>query len=75
MHVTVINRKCLKCLLLFSVLSPHKVGICDTSGDDFATYEHGGVMCQIKTPKITHFVSDYSRTYIIRSKAQEYFDR
>lgn len=37
------------------VLSPTKFTICDTTGDDFNVYLGGGIMKQVKVPRIVHF--------------------
>lgn len=44
-------------LLFVAVLSPQAFEIGDTSGADFADYEHGGIAVQVKVPKKISFVS------------------
>lgn len=43
--------------LLSSVTSPYSFEICDTSGHEFAPYEHGGIAKQVKVSKMASFVS------------------
>jgi len=44
-------------LCWFVVISPYKFSICDTTGEEFASYSGGGVVCQVKTSKLLTFVS------------------
>ncbi|XP_062608943.1 ubiquitin-like modifier-activating enzyme 6 [Saccostrea cucullata] len=39
------------------VTSPYTFEICDTSGQDFAPYEHGGIVKQVKVSKMISFKS------------------
>ncbi|XP_021348773.1 ubiquitin-like modifier-activating enzyme 6 isoform X2 [Mizuhopecten yessoensis] len=39
------------------VLSPSTFGICDTSGETFTPYEHGGIVTQVKAPQKFSFKS------------------
>ena len=39
------------------VVSPYAVSICDTSGEDFESYQYGGIARQVKTSKIKKFDS------------------
>ena len=41
----------------FIVLSPTEFAIGDTSGDDYHTYQHGGIARQVKLPKTVSFES------------------
>ena len=41
----------------FLVLSPTTLSICDTSGDEYGVYAGGGIMTQVKVPKVVTFVS------------------
>lgn len=43
--------------VFFSVLSPHKFSICDTSGAEFSNYTGGGIALQVKVPLTVTFVS------------------
>ena len=40
-----------------AVISPYKFSICDTTPECFTKYEGGGIVCQVKVPKIVQFVS------------------
>jgi ubiquitin-activating enzyme E1-like protein 2 len=39
------------------VLSPSQFSICDTSGEDYQPYQHGGIARQVKVHKTIHFQS------------------
>ncbi|KAJ8299843.1 hypothetical protein KUTeg_022590 [Tegillarca granosa] len=51
--MTALNGKMCK----INVLTPNSFSICDTSGDEFKPYEHGGIVSQIKVPQTFSYKS------------------